>query len=174
MRLKLILGAVIFQILALLAMLANAYAPLYFGKDIRVDVSLYDPRDLLRGNYVSLQYDFTRNLPIFHGAYDKEVDENQSIGKDKIYVSLKPDENGTYQSDGYSFERPKDGVFIVGSMGYEGVKFGIEAFFMPPQKAIQMEKDIRESGAYAVLAVMDNGKARVKDIVPKGKFYIKF
>ncbi|MCD8213576.1 MAG: GDYXXLXY domain-containing protein [Campylobacter sp.] len=165
MRFKLIISAVIFQILALFAMLANAFAPLYFGKEIRVNVNLYDPRDLLRGNYVKLQYDFARDLPSIYYEDEHRI----GMESDKIYVSLKQDENGTYVREGYSFERPKEGVFITGFMNYYDITFGIEAFFMPRDKAIEMEKNIRNNGAYAILAVMDNGKARVKEILPKSK-----
>ena len=36
---------------------------------------------------------------------------------------------------------------------------------MPPKKAQQMERDMMEFNATAVISVMDNGKARIKDIV---------
>ena len=40
-------------------MLAYVLMPLYLGKEIKVRVNLYDPRDIFRGNYVSLSYDFS-------------------------------------------------------------------------------------------------------------------
>ena len=36
---------------------------------------------------------------------------------------------------------------------------------MSPKKAKQMERDMMEFNATAVISVMDNGKARIKDIV---------
>lgn len=58
MKLKLIFAAAVFQILAVIAMLAYAYAPIYFGKEILLQTTLYDPRDMLRGDYVRLSYGF--------------------------------------------------------------------------------------------------------------------
>ena len=64
MKIRSLILAIIFQILLIIAMLAYALMPLYLGKEIKVRVNLYDPRDLFRGNYVSLSYDFS-NLQQF-------------------------------------------------------------------------------------------------------------
>ncbi|QCD52617.1 GDYXXLXY domain-containing protein [Campylobacter sp. RM16192] len=157
MRVKILIFAIIFQILSLIAMLTYAYAPIYFGKEIKVDVTLYDPRDLLRGNYVSLNYDFSA-LPIKYADLQKPGT--------KIYLALK-DINGTYVKDEYSFVKPKNQIFLTGRIYGNRAKFGIEAFFMPIDKALQIERDIRQKGAWAILSVMDNGSARIKEIVLK-------
>ena len=83
----------------------------------------------------------------------------------EIYAVLKQDKDGKYKFDRYSFERPNGGTFLAGRVDYNTAKFGIEAFFMPPKKARQMERDMMEFNATAVISVMDNGKARIKDIV---------
>ena len=54
MKIRSLILAIIFQILLIIAMLAYALMPLYLGKEIKVRVNLYDPRDLFRGNYVSV------------------------------------------------------------------------------------------------------------------------
>jgi len=54
MKLKLIFAAAVFQILAVIVMLAYAYAPIYFGKEILLRTTVYDPRDMFRGDYVRL------------------------------------------------------------------------------------------------------------------------
>ena len=59
MKIRSLILAIIFQILLIIAMLAYALMPLYLGKEVKVRVNLYDPRDLFRGNYVSLSYDFS-------------------------------------------------------------------------------------------------------------------
>ena len=51
MKIKVLIVAVIFQILLIGIMLGYALMPLYFGQEVRVRVNLYDPRDLFRGNY---------------------------------------------------------------------------------------------------------------------------
>ncbi|MDO5045809.1 GDYXXLXY domain-containing protein [Campylobacter sp.] len=160
MKFKLVIAAIIFQILALFGMLGYAYAPIYFGKDIKVDVSLYDPRDFLRGNYVSLNYDFSR---IEEESFDRNLKGN------KIYAVLKEDENGFYKFQGHSFTKPESGTFLAGRIpSYrDSAIFGVEAFFLPVKKALDMERAIRQNGAFAVISVMDNGRARVKSIFIK-------
>ena len=161
MKLKLIFAAAVFQILAVIAMLAYAYAPIYFGKDILIRTTVYDPRDMFRGDYVRLSYGFA-------GIYELDkrgLSKRRQLHGTEIYAVLKQDKDGKYKFDRYSFERPNGGTFLAGRVDYNTAKFGIEAFFMPPKKAQQMERDMMEFNATAVISVMDNGKARIKDIV---------
>ncbi len=163
MKLKLIFAAAIFQILAVIAMLAYAYAPIYFGKDILIRTTVYDPRDMFRGDYVRLSYGFA-------GIYELDkrgliLSKRRQLHGTEIYAVLKQDKDGKYKFDKYSFERPNGRMFLAGRVNYNTAKFGIEAFFMPPKKARQMERDMMEFNATAVISVMDNGKARIKDIV---------
>ena len=161
MKLKLIFAAAVFQILAVIAMLAYAYAPIYFGKEILLRTTVYDPRDMFRGDYVRLSYGFA-------GIYELDkrgLSKRRQLHGTEIYAVLKQDKDGKYKFDKYSFERPNGGTFLAGRVDYNTAKFGIEAFFMPPKKARQMERDMMEFNATAVISVMDNGKARIKDIV---------
>ena len=161
MKLKLIFAAAVFQILAVIAMLAYAYAPIYFGKDILIRTTVYDPRDMFRGDYVRLSYGFA-------GIYELDkrgLSKRRQLHGTKIYAVLKQDKDGRYKFDRYSFIQPNGGMFLAGRVDYNTAKFGIEAFFMPPKKARQMERDMMEFNATAVISVMDNGKARIKDIV---------
>ena len=161
MKLKLIFATAVFQILAVIAMLAYAYAPIYFGKEILIRTTVYDPRDMFRGDYVHLSYGFA-------GIYELDkrgLSKRRQLHGTEIYAVLKQDKDGKYKFDKYSFERPNGGMFLAGRVNYNTAKFGIEAFFMPPKKARQMERDMMEFNATAVISVMDNGKARIKDIV---------
>ena len=163
MKLKLIFAAAIFQILAVIAMLAYAYAPIYFGKEILLQTTVYDPRDMFRGDYVHLSYGFAGIYEL--DKRDSNLSKRQQLHGAKIYAILKQDKDGKYKFDRYSFERPNGRTFLAGRVDYNTANFGIEAFFMPPKKAQQMERDMMEFNATAVISVMDNGKARIKDIV---------
>ena len=46
------------------------------------------------------------------------------------------------------------------------VKYGIEAFFAPKQKALAMEHTLR-AGAVAILMVDEDGQARLKNVQKK-------
>jgi len=154
--------------------------PLYLGKEVKVRVNLYDPRDLFRGNYVSLSYDFSDFSNLQQSKFDEKTGVeiyiyDRNISKnDEIYAILKQDVNATYAFDKFSFTKPKDALFLAGKFdGYSFVKYGIEEFYMPTKKAQQTEREMMDQDvdAVAVLMVMDDGRARLKDLIitPNGK-----
>jgi uncharacterized membrane-anchored protein len=85
-------------------------------------------------------------------------------------VTLTPGSDGIYSFSSISLESPKEGVFLRGraTNAQRGlsVNYGLEAFFAPKEKALQLEKDLR-SGAIAALMVDGSGHARIKEILPK-------
>ena len=180
MKIRSLILAIIFQILLIIAMLAYALMPLYLGKEIKVRVNLYDPRDLFRGNYVSLSYDFSDFSNLQQSKFDEKTGVeiyiyDRNISKnDEIYAILKQDANATYAFDKFSFTKPKDALFLAGKFdGYSFVKYGIEEFYMPTKKAKQTEREMMDQDVdtVAVLMVMDDGRARLKDLIitPNGK-----
>ena len=97
-----------------------------------------------------------------------------------VYVVLKPDEDGLYEYSKVMLDRPSTGIFLRGRIqnrhvewlpdqpqgnkkSYFRVNYGIEAFFAPRAKALELEEQLRD-GAIARLMVSDEGKARLKDI----------
>ena len=92
MKLKLIFAAAVFQILAVIAMLAYAYAPIYFGKEILLQTTLYDPRDMFRGDYVHLSYGFAGIYEL--DKRDSNLSKRQQLHGSKIYAILKQDKDG--------------------------------------------------------------------------------
>ena len=180
MKIRSLILAIFFQILLIIAMLAYALMPLYLGKEVKVRVKLYDPRDLFRGNYVSLSYDFSDFSNLQQSKFDEKTGVeiyiyDRNISKnDEIYAILKQDANATYAFDKFSFTKPKDVLFLAGKFdGYSFVKYGIEEFYMPTKKAKQTEREMMDQDVdtVAVLMVMDDGRARLKDLIitPNGK-----
>ncbi|MBS9773994.1 MAG: GDYXXLXY domain-containing protein [Tenacibaculum sp.] len=156
MRNKLILGAIITQVIFLLGMIVYGLAPLFFGEEIKLKVSLYDPRDLLRGNYVKLDYNFGKP-------------KNDSWYGKTVYAILEKDSNNIYKLKEVVKEKPDNGIYLKGKQKFR-YDFGIDAYFMPKDKALQMEKDLKNSdSAYAIVCVMKGGAVRIKDIefIPK-------
>lgn len=165
--LKVFAIAVGFQLVVLTGMVVFSHLPLLIGKEIHVKTAPVDPRSMFRGNYARLGYDFSR------------VDTNEFTNSDKIrneeivYISLKHDRKGIYSFASASLATPEDGVFLRGRIesrnsgvasDYFQVKYGIEAFFAPKEKALELEQDLRE-GAITVLMVSSKGRARIKEIV---------
>lgn len=149
--------AVLAQPVLLLLMLAYAYAPIYLGTDVVIRTRGYDPRDFFRGNYVDLRYDFS-DINI-----NSSRDENSTFFK--IYAVLELGDDGVYRTKEIVQKRPQDGVYIEGIHSYYSKKFGIESYFMPKDKALKLERDLRddEFEAFAHLKIY-NGDARLIDI----------
>ena len=159
-------AAITFQILVLVGMVVSAAMPLWTGTEIRVKTVPVDPRSVFRGNYALLRYDFS-NLPpsglgIIEDARQGEV----------LYVRLERGEEGEHEYAGVSLERPSDGIFLRGRIAdfhptYR-VRFGIEAFLAPKDKALALERDLGEGGI-AVLMVAGDGRAAIKEVFPNVK-----
>ncbi len=158
-----LLLAILLQVGVLVGMVVQAATPLWTGSELRVEVMPVDPRSLFRGNYARLNYGFSRlpeeALSEFLGLRVGEV----------VYAVLKPDKEGIYRLSGVALERPAQGVFIRGRLMNERaplrVKYGIEAFFAPKEKALQLERDL-VGGGIALLMVTDDGRVALKDVVP--------
>jgi uncharacterized membrane-anchored protein len=167
---KLLIGlaaAILFQITVLVGMYVNAAMPEWTGTEIRIKTVPVDPRSMFRGNYARLRYEISR-------IQSPDLGGNEEMRKGEvIYVSLSESVDGLYQYASASLVAPADGIFLRGRVfdqDYESeviyyrVKYGVEAYFAPKDKALQLEKDLRDGGV-AVLMVADSGRARLTNVV---------
>lgn len=155
--------AIIFQILILCSLLLYAYLPIYFGSEIKVRASGYDPRDFLLGNYTTLTYE------IEELKTKKQYKKNQII-----YLTLKK-HNGLHVTDTITQTEPKSGTFLKGraknSYKIDGeksyktfLKFGINRYYTTKENAQKLEDDLRDKNATITLRVL-GGMPRIKSIV---------
>ena len=159
-----LVAAIAFQLLVLVGMVVNAALPLWTGTEVRVRTVPVDPRSLFRGNYARLAYEFD-TLP-----EDALREEGGVRYGEVVYVHLERSNGGDYAYAGVSLEPPSEGVFLRGRVvgylpEYQRVRYGIESFFAPKEKALALEKDLR-NGGIAVLMVAGNGRAALKDVIP--------
>ena len=156
-------AAVAFQLLVLAGMVASAAMPLWTGTEIRVETVPVDPRSMFRGNYARLRYEFGE-LP--EGALDDA--EGLRVGE-VVYVGLEKGGDGRYAFAHASLEPQPDGVFLRGRLITNAaplrVRYGIEAFFAPKERALELERGLRDGGT-AVLMVSDSGRVALKDVIP--------
>jgi uncharacterized membrane-anchored protein len=160
---------IVFQVAVLAGEYLGAVYPLWTGKEIRLKVVPVDPRSLFRGNYAQLRYDIS-TIDV------KDLCEHKRFRNGEfVYIKLKPGIDGVDVFDGVGLDKPATGPFIRGriraSNGQEDVqkcevRYGIEAYFAPKQKALALEKELRDGGI-AVVMVADNGKSTLKDIMSK-------
>ena len=156
-------AAIVLQVVVLAAMVASAALPLWTGAQVRVPVIPVDPRSMFRGNYARLYYPFS-TLP-----EDALVGVGLLRTGEVVYVGLEPGEDGLYHYSEASLERPAAGVFLRGRIvrgsAPHRVRYGIEAFFAPKEKAIRLEEDLRDGGV-AVLKISAKGRAAIEDVIP--------
>lgn len=164
----LLLLAVGFQVIVLLAMIALRATPLLTGKTILVRVIPIDPRDLFRGDYVVLGYEFSRMPPEgIEGLPEERSRSNASLwlGKD-VYVTLVPDTDGQHwRMEAMSLRQPGEGTYIRGALTDFGrLEFGIEAYYVQEGEGKTYEEAIRNQQLSAELAVTKDGQAALRGL----------
>ena len=88
-------------------------------------------------------------------------------------MRLEPDKDGIHSYTGAGFEKREKGLFLRGRISKQGssgnasfrIRYGLEAYFAPKEKALALEKELRNGGIAQVM-VAANGKATLKDIIP--------
>lgn len=154
-----LLAALTLQVVILAGVFVNGFYPLWLGKEIRVETRPVDPRDLFRGNYARLGYDFS-TLPAT-GFRPGDV----------IYLPLEQD-GDLWRGLTPSHQPPAQGLYLRGRVsglpwgGTRRVTYGIEALFAPKEKALKLERELRD-GAVAVLKVAPNGRAALVTVETK-------
>lgn len=90
------------QALFLLGIAGSYYAIDWVGKDIRLHTTPVDPRDLLYGDYVELNYDISEaSFDLWKGRRS----ESESLDNKPVYVLLTPTER-VYRIKGIYPEKP--------------------------------------------------------------------
>ncbi len=169
-------GTVLLQVGILSSMIVLHSLPFIFGQHIIVRVQPVDPRDLFRGDYVILRYDF--NSPqgsSVEGAPEPSYDYKSDSAKmtDRvIYATLEPDSDGRHhRAVRYSLEQPESGVFIKGLCSYYSharceVRYGVEAYFVQEGAGLELEKERNQNNLSAELVVAPWGAAKLVRLIP--------
>ena len=167
----------------ILAMAMQRAAILRDGKEVRLEVVPVDPRDLFRGDYVVLGYGIsTVELP-------KGVTDAFTRGQ-KVFVTLRPDENGRAEAVAVSAERPaisSADIAISGAVvnslcpaNQSGIRdcksenrvvrlqYGLESYFVPQGEGKKIETT-EKSRLEIVAAVTASGQSAIKRLRIDGK-----
>lgn len=154
----------LFQVVVLATEYLGAIYPLWQGREIMLKVVPVDPRSLFRGNYAQLDYDISIIPSVGLDAEKLRVGEI-------VYVRLKQGVDGLYVFDSATLEQPKKGLYIRGRLTSPGwlardslqLRYGIEAWFAPKEKALTLERELRGGGVAQVM-VAANGRAALKSV----------
>lgn len=170
---NLLLGIIILQIGLLIGMFVSFFYPLWFGTAVKLRVGGYDPRDIFRGNYTRLSYDFSN---LYLDSIPTDIDSSQKLHfGDELYVELKANKEGDYQPVGV-WQKPKqtDNLFLKTTLSenyytypYINLSAGIESYFSSPERALALEKDLRNTDSlkvFVIARITKGGVARIERI----------
>jgi uncharacterized membrane-anchored protein len=150
------------------------------GRAIDLKVVPVDPRDLFRGDYVTLSYDISR-IP-------RSMIAGQLHRGDKLFVRLAHDVEG-WRPVAAARTRQQAGSAGAGEIALAGrvryaprfvtpsadqsisVDYGIEKFFVPEGVGREIEKEVRAKDVTAHVAVGTDGIAALKGLTVSGVRY---
>ena len=137
------------------------------GQEVLLKTRALDPRDLFRGDYVTLRYDIS-TLDLNSVSSD-EVDFKSG---DKIYLLLTSGENYSTPSKIHT-SPPKEGLFLKGIVRNVSkdrliVEYGIESYFVPEGRGKIIERRLGTSVDVKV-SIDKFGNAVIKSLLIEGK-----
>ena len=164
---KVLLVTAAAQLLVLVGMIAARAMPLVTGQTVLVRVVPVDPRDLFRGDYVRLSYEFSR-VPSqgIQGISDTERGNSSTWKGRTVYAPLVLESDGVHwRAERITLIKPQTGPFLKGRMAsYGSLEFGIESYFLQEGTGLRYEQAIRNRQLSAELAVGSDGQAALKQL----------
>jgi uncharacterized membrane-anchored protein len=167
MKMRWVFAALALQLAVLLIMAVPREWALHFGKVVLLRTAPVDPRDVMRGDYVRLNYDISTvprercrdglaaamagNPPDsqkrwrVRGAWGGGFDQSLLPPDTEVYAVLKPGRDGTAELDYLTDRKPAEGLYIRGRLesldeGLARVRYGLEAYFMQQGDALELER----------------------------------
>ncbi|TWD58181.1 putative membrane-anchored protein [Agrobacterium vitis] len=142
------------------------------GVEIRLKTEAVDPRDLLRGDYVVLNYAISRL------RNDQIVGERPDHREDvRFHVRVAPGADGfaVVQEASIAKLPPKPGsvVLLTEPLVYDpsfgkdasfAVKYGIERFYVPEGEGKEIEAERNKGAVSVAVRVSSGGKAQLKQL----------
>ncbi|MBW7965540.1 GDYXXLXY domain-containing protein [Bradyrhizobium sp. BR 10261] len=170
--------AILLQCALLILMVTDRTQILREGREVTLQTRPVDPRDLLRGDYVTLGYDITQ-LPAGALAGQPSAERNPVV-----FVKLAPDADGLYravsvQSVPVAVTAPE--VLIRGRVSYScgssgrifcdrlTIRYGLESYFVPEGEGRKLEQARNQQKLRIVAAVLPSGRAAIKRLLLDGE-----
>lgn len=170
-EMKLAIAVVVAQIAILIGMIVLDGLPLVLGERIKLKVVPVDPRDLFRGDYVVLDYEFSRVEPgsvagLAAGTTNLRNPYDHELEGQEVFVSLVP--SGDHHEAAFrSTKRPDSGPYIRGTLTNpwrQRLDCGIEAYYVQEGEGRRLETLIRDRKILAEVAVW-HGHAKLVRLV---------
>jgi len=125
------------------------------GREIVLKVRPFDPRDLLLGHYVRLQFDISRIPASAFADTPDEIASAATLRGREVYVVLRKDASSPFWTLARAhWKRPAtlspEEALLKGRVEWlEGgtrvhVRYGFERYYAPKQRALELENLVRE------------------------------
>ncbi len=144
------IAAVALQVLALGYIAGEREWVVHTGRTIWLRTAPIDPRDVMRGDYVRLDYEIARvDRALWRDGLTNPAPPAVRRGPEtRVYASLRVDPDGLAEVTALSNVKPEEGLFLRGKIdpampwgGSGSVRFGLEAFFMEQGRAKELENE---------------------------------
>ena len=165
-----IFTAFVFQLVILSGLSGKGLVPRITSDRVRFEVVPVDPRDMMRGEYITLGYEFSR-LPEDVTLIDERIKSyktktNFNQKSIDVYVTLKFNlKEDIYKGVFFGSTPPTKGRYLRGKLNSNNrIEFGIEAFYLQEGKGTIYEQAIREKKLVAELYLSPDGFAQMKKV----------
>lgn len=133
-----------------------------FGKEVLLKTTPFDPRDILRGDYINLKFEISEIKDKNHNLRGRYI-------KAPVYVILETDENNIAHASDITLIKPKNVLFIKGRQNYRygenvEIKYGIESYFIKQKTGGKLEKELSK-GALSRVKIDIFGNAKLVEII---------
>lgn len=154
MKHKILIFGFVVQFLLIGAMFMNAYLPVLFGMQVKVRAFGYDPRDLLAGNFIKLDYNIS-------------LKEEQSLffkERDFFILLDDSDKDGIFEFGEVLLQKPQNKLYVKAKRKYyRTLHIGVEKHFVSKKRAVEIEKSLNSAQTAIVTLKIHKGKARIVD-----------
>jgi uncharacterized membrane-anchored protein len=153
--------ALLIPILIIVGSIGKSEYQLATGEMWKFKISGYDPRDLLRGNYVMYQVEF-----------DWEEGKKECSDKQDCCVCLKRKKDSLDLAKVSKMSCSIAADLCDGLMREEYIQ-ELRKYFIPEVKGKALEKVLREKDAEILVAISDDGHPVVRDLLIDGNTWSK-
>jgi uncharacterized membrane-anchored protein len=146
---------VILPLTAMFYTQAVNFAVLAFGERVLLETIPVDPRDILRGDYVTLGYgiSFPDDEILKSALGDEDFDYGRRYSGREIFVTLQRDEKGIGTVKSVSMTRPSSELYLRGVITnrWSGIGYGIGTYYVPEGTGREIEDRIRDADEMKIL-----------------------
>lgn len=158
------------------------------GREVLLKTVPVDPRDILMGDYVILNYEIGQiDLKDSSYNYVQVIDKNNKkryvpsckyeLNK-QVYTKLSVDKDNLAHIEGIYDKKPTDNrLYLKGKMSKcdtiltfwkngTCIKYGIESYYVKEKTGKDIEKNLR-NGTLVKVSIDRNGNAKIKELVSK-------